>query len=122
MSNPRNINHYVNGPAKIFLKKIRYQWRIRWGGGAPDAPNPPTAQNFLNLTQFFGKFGKIICCHPPPRGLAPPPMGNPESTPGYVLPLSKDLFQTLLIIGGYKVAPGTSPRSNFFHFHAVFAI
>ena len=38
------------------------------------------AQKFLNFMQFFGKFGKIICWHPP-GGLAPPPTGNPGSAP-----------------------------------------
>ena len=32
---------------------------------------PPTAKNFLNFMQFFGKFGKIICWRPHPRGLVP---------------------------------------------------
>ena len=32
--------------------------------------------------QFFGKFGKIVCWHPPPpTGLASPPTGNPGSAP-----------------------------------------
>ena len=51
--------------------------------GAHPAHTPPTAQNFLNFMQFFAKFGKIICWHPP-GGLAPPPMGNPGSAPGDV--------------------------------------
>ena len=32
---------------------------------------PLTAQNFLNSMQFFTKFGKIICWHPPWRVAAP---------------------------------------------------
>ena len=35
-----------------------------------------------NFMQFLRKFGKIVCCRPPlphPRGLAPPPEGNPGS-------------------------------------------
>ena len=49
----------------------------------PRAPiqGPPMAQKFLNFMQFFGKFGKIICSHPLPRGLVLPPMGNPGSAP-----------------------------------------
>ena len=39
------------------------------------------AQIFLNFMQFFAIFGKIICWRPP-EGLAPPPTGNPGSTPG----------------------------------------
>ena len=48
-------------------------------GGAPGAC-PPMAPNFLNFMQFFAKFGNIICWRPP-RGLVPPPMGNPGSAP-----------------------------------------
>ena len=44
---------------------------------------PPTAQNFLDFMQFFGKFDKIVCWRPP-RGSAPPPTGNPGSAPGGV--------------------------------------
>ena len=44
-----------------------YQW---WILGAPYDP------------KFFAKFGKIICWRPP-GGLAPPPTGNPGSTPAY---------------------------------------
>ena len=33
-------------------------------GGVPLACSPPTAQNFLNFMQFFGKFDKIVCWHP----------------------------------------------------------
>ena len=36
-----------------------------------------------NFMQFLRKFGKIVCWRPPPpphpRGLAPPPEGNPGS-------------------------------------------
>ena len=32
---------------------------------------PPTAQNFLNLMQFFTKFGKIICWRLPLKGWRP---------------------------------------------------
>ena len=41
---------------------------------------PPTAQNFLNFMQFFAKFGKTICWHPPEgwrpllRGILDPPL------------------------------------------------
>ena len=41
------------------------------GGRTRRAPSPPTAQNFLNFMQFFAKFGKIICWHPPPEGWRP---------------------------------------------------
>ena len=54
--------------------------------------SPPTVQNFLNFMQFFAKFGKIICWRPP-RGLAPPPSGNPGSAPGNSCCLSGELFQ-----------------------------
>ena len=46
---------------------------------------PPMAQNFLNFMQSFTNFGKIICWRPPPRGLAPPPTGNPGSAPTYTI-------------------------------------
>ena len=48
-------------------------------GGRP----PPTVQNFLDFMQFFGNFDKIVCWRPP-RGLAPPPTGNPGSAPDHV--------------------------------------
>ena len=41
----------VQSTTKNFLTD---QWRIQ--GGAPSA-HPPTDQNFLNFTQFLGKFG-----------------------------------------------------------------
>ena len=49
-------------------------------GGVHPARAPPMVQNFLDFMQFFGKFDKIVCWHPP-RGLAPPPTGNPGSAP-----------------------------------------
>ena len=51
-------------------------------GALPSREPPPTDQNFLNFMHFFDKFGKFVCWRPPPGGLAPPPMGNPESAPG----------------------------------------
>ena len=42
------VNRKLTGPI---------QWRIQGG-------HPPTAQNFLNFMQFFGKFDKIICWRP----------------------------------------------------------
>ena len=38
---------------------------------------PPTDQHFLNFMHFFGKIWQI--CMLVPRGLAPPPTGNPRS-------------------------------------------
>ena len=40
-----------------------------FGGGGP---------NSFDFMQFLGKFGKIVCCRPPPGELAPP-WGNPGS-------------------------------------------
>ena len=40
-------------------------------------------QNFLNVMQFFRKFGKIIGWRPLPGGLAPPPTENPGSAPEF---------------------------------------
>ena len=52
--------------------------------GAPGPP--PTDQNFLNFMQFFGKIWQTcMLAHPPPRGLAPPPTGNPGSAPEHSL-------------------------------------
>ena len=42
---------------------------------------PPTAQNFLNFMQFFGKFWQNRRLAPLPGGLAPPRTGNPGSAP-----------------------------------------
>ena len=39
--------------------------------GCPWHASLPMAQNFLNFMQFFAKFGKIICWHPPWRFGAP---------------------------------------------------
>ena len=53
-------------------------------------------QNVLNFTHFFGKIDKIVCWRPPPSGgSAPPPVGNPGSTPGNgftIVYLRKDLI------------------------------
>ena len=49
-------------------------------GGAHPARGPPTAQNFLDFMQFFGKFDKIVCWHPPEgrrlllQGILDPPL------------------------------------------------
>ena len=37
---------------------------------------PPGGPNSFNFMQFLGKFGKIVCWHPPGE-LVPPPQGNP---------------------------------------------
>ena len=57
---------------------IRYkadQWRIYivkfW-------TCPPRGPNSFKFMQFLGKFGKIVCWHPPGE-LVPPPQGNPRS-------------------------------------------
>ena len=52
-------------------------------GGAHPARARPTVQNFLDFMQFFRKFDKIVCWRPP-RGLAPPPTGNPGSAPAII--------------------------------------
>ena len=44
--------------------------------------HPPTDQNFLNFMQFLGKIWHICMLAPPPGRMAPPPTGNPRSTPG----------------------------------------
>ena len=38
-------------------------------GGSRGRPlhAPPVVQHFLNFMQFFGKFGKVVCWHPPPH-------------------------------------------------------
>ena len=38
----------------------------------------PPGPNYLNFMQYLGKFGKIVCWHPP-RELLSPPQGNPRS-------------------------------------------
>ena len=40
-----------------------FQWRI-YGGGGPLARSLLTSQNFLNFTQIYEKFGKIVCWRP----------------------------------------------------------
>ena len=59
------------------LQKIQFSA----SGGSKGGGRPPTAQNFLDFMQFLGKFDKIVCWRPPPRGSAPPPTGNPGSAP-----------------------------------------
>ena len=39
---------------------------------------PPVGPNSFNFMQFLGKFGKIVCWHPPGE-LVPSPRGNPGS-------------------------------------------
>ena len=49
--------------------------------GALPGPPPPIAHNFLNFMQFCGKLWQNRRLAPPPRGLAPPPVGGPGSAP-----------------------------------------
>ena len=42
---------------------------------------PPGGPNSFNFMQFLGKFGKIVCWHPPGE-LVPLPWGNPGSATG----------------------------------------
>ena len=49
-------------------------------GGAPGA-RPPTAQNFLDFMQFFGKSDKIVCWRPPP-----PRVGAPSYRESWIRP------------------------------------
>ena len=52
--------------------------------GAPPAPPPPTAHNFLDFKQFSRKYlDKIVYWRPP--GSAPPPTGNPGSAPHHLM-------------------------------------
>ena len=48
-----------------------------------DAHPPPGGPSSFNFMQFWGNFGKIVCC-PPPGDLAPPPRGNPGSATDYL--------------------------------------
>ena len=47
--------------------------------GAQGTRPPLGGPNSFNFMQFLGNFGKIVCWHPPPGELAPPPRGNPGS-------------------------------------------
>ena len=60
-------------------------------GDARPSPYPPTDQNFLNFTQFFGKSGKFVIIRPHPGGLA---TGNPWSAPELCLPSFSNLSNT----------------------------
>ena len=73
---------------KHLRTKLSYNHRVQWRIQG-DPLHPPTDQIFLNFMQFLGKSGKFVCCAPPPRGMARPPMGNPGSVPG--VPLTKSL-------------------------------
>ena len=48
-----------------------------------DAPPSPRGPNSFNFMQFLGKFGKIVCWHPP-ESWHPQPRGNPGSANVYV--------------------------------------
>ena len=50
-------------------------------GGFKGRPPPHTDQNFLNFMQFLGKIWQICMLASPPGGMAPPPTGNPGSSP-----------------------------------------
>ena len=50
--------------------------------GGHEGRAPPWGSEFFQFMQFSGKFGKIVCWHPPPGELAPPPRGNPGSVTG----------------------------------------
>ena len=41
------------------------------------------SSKFSRFHAVFGYFGKIVCWHPHPGGLAPTPAGNPGSAPGH---------------------------------------
>ena len=68
-------------------------------------------QNVLNFMQFFAKFGKIICWRP--RGLAPPPTGNPESAPDLVKIMSDPFRISLSITGDSEFTQITSEGSTY---------
>ena len=69
---PMDVRLSMNQSKHPVICAIRFLWSTIWvsggfrGGGAPDA-HPPTAQNFLDFMQFFGKFDKIVCWRPLPR-------------------------------------------------------
>ena len=79
-------------------------------GGHPRNVPSPMGQNFLKLMWFFGNFCQNHMLAPPPRGLAPPPTGNPGSAPALDYGLAD-------ASGGTKHSH--LPWSNFIHFHAV---
>ena len=66
-----NTCHFTKRSMTILVCEFRTV-RIYW---APPA-SAPRAQNVLNFMQFFGRFGKIVCWCPSPRGLAPPATGS----------------------------------------------
>ena len=63
----RSLNHLNYelhlGHKDIFAIFSRLNLSTMHSGGSKGAPPGP---NFLNFMQFFPKFGKIICWHPPP--------------------------------------------------------
>ena len=66
---------------------VRHVWSLKlynietsWVADLRGAlPAPPKIFSFS--CSFLGKFGKIVCWHPSPRGLAPPPTANPGTAP-----------------------------------------
>ena len=59
-------------------------------------PSRPPGPNSFNFMQFLGKFGKIVCWHPPGE-LAPPLPGNPGSATDLVLIL-RSHFQGVIVL------------------------
>ena len=89
------------------ILSIHFNWRI---GGAPGALPPPTAKNVLNLVQFFlENLAKSLLAPPLPGGLAPPPTGNPGSTPDFCF--VKEWGQYIMLLC-YNLSVSASPPSN----------
>ena len=63
---------------------------------------PPTAQNFLDSMQFFGKFDKIVCRRPLLQGILDPPLMG-EGNQGRPSPGSK-FFQCHAVFSKKKIA------------------
>ena len=83
---------------------------------------PSYRQNFLNLMQFFRKFGEIVYwCHP--LGLAPPPTGNPGSAPDYHYHWRRKFSPFTTQSGanpGYPIGGGADPKG--WHQHTILPI
>ena len=78
------------------FKSLIWTVAIFRGGRTRRAP-PPTVQNFLDFMHLFRKIWQKSICWRPPRGLAPPPTGNPGSAPAECFDICRDKLNVISV-------------------------